>query len=188
MSPLKERLTLIQTLHLLFQLLKRGMIVLMVASNTNKQKDKIEEGRQTEEPDTDIQKPPEDVCPVVLPSLVQAASAELGSAELYTMLLCLPSELLHSSTTHNSTLWNQRSPEHSSQCLNTVPCWAHTLSLALVAQPQATNSQWGQRGHADIWCHTHESTCTHLSYMKMNTHRLIRREASRPLAALTQVT
>lgn len=44
----------------------------MVACNTNKQKDKTEEGRQAEEPDTDRQKHPEDVCPVVLPSLVQS--------------------------------------------------------------------------------------------------------------------
>lgn len=47
------------------------MIVVMVARNTNKQKYKLEE-RQTEKPDTDRQKHPEDVCPVVLPSLVQS--------------------------------------------------------------------------------------------------------------------
>lgn len=162
----------------------------MAAYIKNKQKYKLED-RHAEQADTDRQKHPEDVCPVVLPSLVQSGLhcwAELGWAPLHTMLLCLCSELLHISSTHNSTLWYQRSPEHSSQRLTTVPCWAHSLSLTLVAQPEATNSQWGQRGHADIWCHTHESTRTHLTYMKMNTHHLIRQEPSRPLAALREVT
>ncbi|TNN83591.1 hypothetical protein EYF80_006109 [Liparis tanakae] len=49
----------------------------------------------------------------------RASSAELSCVEQHTMLLC---PQLHSSTTHNSSLWNQRSPDHGSRCLNTVPC------------------------------------------------------------------
>lgn len=37
----------------------------------------------------------------------------------------------------------------------------HTLSLALVAQPEATNSQLGQRGHADIQGVTHMKAHAH---------------------------
>lgn len=55
----------------------------------------------------------------------QASSAHLSCGERHTMLLC-PNGLHHSSAPHNSSLWSQNSPGHSSQCLNTVPCWAPT--------------------------------------------------------------
>lgn len=85
-----------------------------------------------------------------------------------TMLLCPRSELLHSATTHNSSLWNHSSPGHSSQCLNTVPCWAPTLSPALAAQPEATNSQCGQRGHAGIQGVTHMKAHTHTHILNLH--------------------
>lgn len=123
----------------------------------------------------------------------QASSAEQSCAEQHTMLLCPPSELLHSSTTHNSLLWNQRSPGHSSP----VPKYCPLLSIHTV-----TSSGHTARGHKQpvrperaqryTGCHTHESTHTHTlnlsAHMKMNTHHLIRKDPSQPLAVLTKVT
>lgn len=137
-------------------------------NRNNRQKLKIKEVRQSEEA-ADRQTYPEDVCPVVLPGLVQ--SGLLCWAELWWAAHNAPlssSELLHSSTTHNSSLWSQRSPSHSSRCLNTVPCWAHTLSPALVTQPGATNSQWGQRGHEDMQGVTHMKAHAHTHILNLH--------------------
>ena len=122
----------------------------------------------------------------------QASSAGLSCGERHTMLLCPSSELLHSSTTHNSSLWNQRSPDQCSRCLNTVPCWAHTHCHRLWShgpRPQtASEAREGRKKYrvSHTWKHMH--TLTHLTYVKMNTHHLIRPDPSQPLAAWAEVT
>lgn len=109
--------------------------------------------------------------------LSQASSAELSCTQCSSVP---PSEQLHSSTAHNSSLWIQRSPGHSSQCLNTVSCWAHTHCQQLWShspRPQTTREAMQIYGVSHTLKHTH--TLTHLTYMKGNTQ---------PSGAVTEVT
>lgn len=124
----------------------------------------------------------------------QTSSAELSCGDRHTMLLCPPSppsELLHSSTTHNSSLWSSKIPRPQLP----VPKYCPLLSTHTV-----TGSGRTARGHKQrvrgperargytgthTWKHTH--TLTHLTYMKMNTHQLIRPDPSQPLAAWAEV-
>lgn len=70
----------------------------------------------------------------------RASSAEPSCGEQHTMLLC-PSRLLHSSTAHNSSLWDPRSPWPRLPVPKHCPLLStHTLSVALAARPRATNS------------------------------------------------
>lgn len=129
----------------------------------------------------------------MLPSLVQ--SSLLCWAELWwaaTQCSSVPAGCLtapHHTTAHYGT---KAPPGHSSQCLNTVPCWAHTHCHWLWSHSPRPQTASEAREGTDIywvshtWKHMH--TFTHLTYMKMNTHHPIRPDPSQPLSAWAEVT
>lgn len=114
----------------------------------------------------------------------QASSANLSCGEQHTMLLC-PNGLHHSSSPHNSSLWSQSSPGHSSKCLNAVPCWAPTHCHQLWSHSPRPQTASEAREGTDsyrvprTWKHTH--TLTQLTYRRMSTHHPIRPGPSQPL-------
>lgn len=112
----------------------------------------------------------------------QASSADQSCGEQHTMLLC-PQGLHHSSTTHNSSLWSPSSPGHSSQCLNTVPCWAPTHCHQLWShspRPQTAREGTDLYRVSRTWKHMH--TLTQLTYRRMSTHHPIRPGPRQPLS------
>lgn len=113
-----------------------------------------------------------------------AQFCQASSADLQTMILFLISELLHSSTTQNGSLWNQRSPSQNSQCLLLSPAEHTRCQQPWSHSPRPQQNQAGQRGHSGRGGVRLMSTVTH---MDIKAQQFMRRSDFQPLAAVEEI-